>query len=350
MNIWLISGASLGHVLPAVSFFYGIASLGHKPILVLEDKGIFRRIIKILGLEQQVLFFPSVPSPRKDLIGTLRVSFRQIAGRVRDSLSCGDRILFFGSGLSLPFYWEGIRRGLGMFVHEQNVEMGMWNAFLSAGAVMVFAGFGCERFPFYAKRRCEVTGNLIVDFLSDLDPGVSFERKGLFRILVLGGTKGARALNYVLPQVLSEIRDEIEVIHLCGEDEVGEVVCRYNLLSFRNVKVMSWVFPVLPVMREADLVISRAGAMTLTEMCLAGVAGVVIPYPYARGHQYENARFLSSRSNLPWVDQRQPTWQEDLRKIILTLVGDRIKRMGIAQRLREALVWRGVSSLDSLLQ
>ncbi len=349
MRVWLISGGSLGHVLPAISFFYGLKELGARPILALEDKSVFRKVIERLNLNNDVYFFPSVPSPKRDFIGAIRVGLKEVGDRLKDMVDRNDRLVFFGSGLSLPFYWIALRRSLMSVVHEQNVAMGYWSAFLSATANLVFAGFASDKFPFYAKRKCIVCGNLVADFISGLDPAIGFQRRGMFKILVLGGTKGARALNYALPQILSDVKDEIEVIHICGEDEVSEVITRYNLLGFDRVQVVSWVFPVFTLMKQADLVVSRAGAMTLTEMALSAAPGVVVPYPYARGHQYENARFFADRADLPWVDQRRPDWQERLKSIILTLVGDRIKRMTLGHALRGVLVCGEGRPLDLLL-
>lgn len=178
-----------------------------------------------------------------------------------------------------------------LLVHEQNRIAGFTNRVLARIARKVMAGFS-DAFP--AKAHAEWTGNPVRAGIATLPaPEVRFaNRTGAPRLLVLGGSLGARTLNMGLPNALSRIPAERrpEVRHQCGASHVEATRAAYA-----RVEVEASIEPFIADMAEAyawaDFVICRAGALTLAELATAGLGSILLPFPYAvDDHQTKNAQ------------------------------------------------------------
>lgn len=177
-----------------------------------------------------------------------------------------------------------------LLVHEQNRIAGLTNRMLAHCARRVMSGFP-DAFP--AKLRAEWTGNPVRAEIAALPaPDVRFaNRAGAPRLLVLGGSLGARTLNQGLPNALSRIPAERrpEVRHQCGAAHVEA-----TRTAYQRADVQATVDPFIADMAAAyawaDLVICRAGALTLAELAAAGLGAILMPFPYAvDDHQTKNA-------------------------------------------------------------
>jgi len=177
-----------------------------------------------------------------------------------------------------------------LLVHEQNRIAGLTNRVLARCARRVMSGFS-DAFP--AKANAEWTGNPVRAEIAALPaPAARFAgRSGAPRVLVLGGSLGARTLNLGLPNALSRIPAERrpEVLHQCGTAHVEATRDAYA-----RVDVQASVEPFITDMTRAyawaDLVICRAGALTLAELAAAGLGAILMPFPYAvDDHQTKNA-------------------------------------------------------------
>ena len=180
-----------------------------------------------------------------------------------------------------------------LVIHEQNAVPGLTNRWLARLASRVL-----EAFPgsFDPARRAQLTGNPVRPDIVALAPPAQrmSGRKGRFRLLVLGGSLGARALNATLPAALSGLTesDRPQVRHQAGRGKEEETRAAYQ-----QADVEADVSPFLEGMAAAygwaDLVICRAGALTIAELAAAGVGAILVPYPYAvDDHQTRNAAYL----------------------------------------------------------
>jgi UDP-N-acetylglucosamine--N-acetylmuramyl-(pentapeptide) pyrophosphoryl-undecaprenol N-acetylglucosamine transferase len=181
-----------------------------------------------------------------------------------------------------------------LFIHEQNAVPGFTNRILSrlAGKVM-------EAFPgsFDPRVGAVHAGNPVREEIGALpDPETRLaHRAGPIRLLVLGGSQGARAINRVLPEALAALpsTEMVEVRHQAGAMHLQETLSLYAGAGVR-VAPEAFIEDMASAYAWADLVICRAGAMTVCEVAAAGVAAVLVPFPYAvDDHQTRNARFLS---------------------------------------------------------
>jgi UDP-N-acetylglucosamine--N-acetylmuramyl-(pentapeptide) pyrophosphoryl-undecaprenol N-acetylglucosamine transferase len=197
----------------------------------------------------------------------------------------------FASGPGGLMAWL-IRKPL--LVHEQNAIAGMTNKILSR-----FASVVLQAFPGVFKN-AKTTGNPVRQSICELTaPSERFAQrdvKNKLRLLVIGGSLGAVKLNEIIPQSLATIAvaDRPEVIHQTGVKNIDAARDLYRSTDV-DAKVEAFIDDMPAAYEWADLVICRSGAMTVFELAAAGVASVLVPYPYAvDDHQTGNARYLES--------------------------------------------------------
>ncbi len=212
-------------------------------------------------------------------------------------------VLSFGGFAAGPGGLAAWLLGYPLLVHEQNRAPGLTNRWLARLAQRVLCGFPGS-FP---EGAADVVGNPVRPEIAALaSPSQRFaERSGALRLLVLGGSQGARGLNLALPRALARVAGEVavEVRHQCGDALRAETERAYA-----DAGVPARIEPFIQDMAEAyawaDLVVGRAGASTVAELCAAGVGGLLVPYPGAvDDHQARNADYLKDCGGGDWLRQ-----------------------------------------------
>lgn len=176
-------------------------------------------------------------------------------------------------------------------IHEQNRVVGTANKILSSVAKKIL-----EAFPgtFPDKVEAIQTGNPLRDGIIELSTVQTSKRQTeSLHLLVLGGSQGARNLNQIVPQAISEVTNtQLEVVHQCGGQWLDETLLSYKQYGI-NAKVRAFIDEMAESYKWADLVICRAGAMTISELIAVGLPSILVPYPHAiDDHQTRNARYL----------------------------------------------------------
>jgi UDP-N-acetylglucosamine--N-acetylmuramyl-(pentapeptide) pyrophosphoryl-undecaprenol N-acetylglucosamine transferase len=212
----------------------------------------------------------------------------QVVRRVRP-----DVVVGLGGYISFPGGMMGVLCGRPLVLHEQNSIAGMANRWLARVADRVFCAFPG------AIPRGEWIGNpLRASFAQQATPALRFaQRSGPLQVLVLGGSLGAQALNEALPAALARMpaADRPQVLHQSGERHIDSLRQAYAQAGVQ-AELTPFIDDTARAMAQADVVICRAGAMTVAELSAAGVASVLVPFPHAvDDHQTANARYLSSR-------------------------------------------------------
>jgi UDP-N-acetylglucosamine--N-acetylmuramyl-(pentapeptide) pyrophosphoryl-undecaprenol N-acetylglucosamine transferase len=153
-------------------------------------------------------------------------------------------------------------------------------------------------------------------------------------VLVMGGSRGARSLNRGVPAALAACADvELEIWHQSGAADFDETVAAYRARPQR-ARVMPYLEDMPAAYRWADLVICRAGAITLAELAAAGVAAVLVPYPHAvDDHQTANARHLADAGAAELLPEPALV-RGELAPLLRALLGDRARLAGMAERAR----------------
>jgi UDP-N-acetylglucosamine--N-acetylmuramyl-(pentapeptide) pyrophosphoryl-undecaprenol N-acetylglucosamine transferase len=185
-----------------------------------------------------------------------------------------------------------------LVIHEQNSIAGLTNRILAMFAEKILTGFPgvFGRYP-----QTLYVGNPVRDEICNLqlpDQRLA-NRTGRLRVLVLGGSQGARKLNQVIADVIHQWDTATvpEIWHQCGERWLEETRERYGSAIGKPVRLTPFIDDMAEAYTWADVVICRAGAMTIAELAAAGVASILVPFPFAADdHQTENAQFLVERN------------------------------------------------------
>lgn len=215
-------------------------------------------------------------------------------------------------------------------IHEQNAIPGLANKVLARLADRVYSAFPD------ALSKSIWSGNPVrAEIAAVSKPGERFAgRSGPLRLLVVGGSLGAQALNEVVPKALALLPegDRARVIHQAGQKHIETLKQHYAQAGVSG-ELVPFVEDMADRYAAADLVICRAGATTLAELACAGVASVLVPFPFATDdHQTANARFLSERGAALLLPQSELTPQR-----LASLLGglDREQLLDLATNARQ---------------
>ena len=219
-----------------------------------------------------------------------------------------------------------------LLVHEQNSVAGTTNRWLAPLAHTVMVAFPGSLPGRYAPQH---TGNPVRGPILDVAPPEQryATRTGALRVLVVGGSLGAHALNVTLPAALAQLADPPEVLHQTGSSEIGQVRAAYagNAVAAR---VEAFIENMADAYAWADVVVCRSGALTIAELAVVGVASILVPFPHATDdHQTGNARFLSEAGAALLLPQEQLT-PEHLAALLGDFAGQRGRLLEMAQRAR----------------
>jgi UDP-N-acetylglucosamine--N-acetylmuramyl-(pentapeptide) pyrophosphoryl-undecaprenol N-acetylglucosamine transferase len=241
-------------------------------------------------------------------------------------------VVAFGGFASGPGGLAGRLLGVPLIVHEQNRAPGMTNRILSRFCRRLLVGF-----PGSFPAGEELVGNPVREQIAAIaEPAQRLAgRSGPLRVLVVGGSQGARALNQAVPQAIAGLagKAQFEVRHQSGEKLHAEAVAAYA-----QAGVQAQVSPFIADMAEAfawaDLVVCRAGASTLAELCAVGVPSVLVPFAAAvDDHQTRNANYLVEHQAAVLLkqDERLAT---ALQPVLQQLHDDASRRLAMAQAAR----------------
>ncbi|MBT6409455.1 MAG: undecaprenyldiphospho-muramoylpentapeptide beta-N-acetylglucosaminyltransferase [Nitrospina sp.] len=207
-----------------------------------------------------------------------------------------DLVVGVGGYVSGPLVLSAWILRIPILIHEQNSIPGLTNKWLGKVADKVAVSFK-ESAKFFSKDKVELTGNMIREEFCQ--PRESFPKgpRGLFRVLVLGGSQGAHSINVAMVEALESLaskKGNIHITHQTGESDF-EMVKREYENSGLSHDVRPFIDGMAEQYRKASLVVCRAGATTLAEVTACGKVSVLIPYPHAaHNHQEKNARVLDA--------------------------------------------------------
>jgi len=240
-----------------------------------------------------------------------------------------DVVLGMGGYITFPGGLMSALLRRPLVIHEQNSVAGLSNKVLARVASRVLSGFP-DVLP-----KAQWCGNPVRAAIAALaDPQQRYgARSGRLKVLVVGGSLGAKAINEAVPQALADLPESVrpDVVHQTGKQHYAAVQALYQQAGVQ-ADICAFIDDMAASYASADLVICRSGALTVAELAAAGVASVLIPFPYAvDDHQTHNARFLSERGAAVLLPQTELS-AERLAQLLREL--DREKLMAMAQRAR----------------
>ena len=245
-----------------------------------------------------------------------------------------DVVVGLGGYITFPAGMMSVLLGKPLVLHEQNSVAGLANKVLSRVADRVFTAF-----PNVIKGARWVGNPLRAAFLNVPAPTARFaERSGALNVLVVGGSLGAKALNEIVPQALAlmPLDQRPIVLHQSGAKQIDALRANYDAAAV-TAQLTPFIDNTAQAFADADLVICRAGASTVTEIAAVGAAALLVPFPFAvDDHQTTNARFLADQDAAWLVQQTQLTPQylaELLQKMQRTTLLDKGLKAKMMQKL-----------------
>lgn len=331
-TLLVMAGGTGGHIFPALAVAERLRDQGWKVVWMGNPEGMEGRLVPARHFPLAGVSFGGLRG--KGLLRKLALPFNlaralgQALGAIKEVRP--NVVLGMGGYITFPGGVAARLRGVPLVIHEQNSVAGMANKALASWATRVLSGFP------KVIAGGEWVGNPVRPEIAALaDPATRYaERQGPLQILVVGGSLGAKALNDAVPQALSLLPPERrpQVVHQAGEKHIEALKAAYAQVGVSG-HCVAFIDDMAGAYAWADLVICRAGALTVAELAAAGVASLLVPYPHAvDDHQTGNARFLSEQGAARLLPQGE-LGAESLASLLASL--DRTQLAAMAAKARE---------------
>lgn len=328
--VTIMAGGTGGHIFPGLAVAQVLRERGAEVSWLGADGGMETRLVPQHGIAIDTI---PVRGVRGKGIATLLSAPLRVLRAVRAAAGVlrarhPDAVVSFGGYAAGPGGLAARLAGIPLLVHEQNRAAGMTNRVLARLARRVLVGFP-QTFPGEL-----LVGNPVRAQIAAVPPPAQRPpHGGPLRLLVLGGSQGARALNAAVPEALAAPGLAVDVRHQAGEKLLDEARQAYAAAGV-PARVDAFIADMAEAYAWADVVVCRAGALTLAELCAAGVGSVLVPFPQAvDDHQTRNAEYLVDHGAAVLLPQSD-TLAEELRATLAELAADPARRLQMAEAAR----------------
>lgn len=329
----IMAAGTGGHVFPALAVAEALREQGYDVHWLGTGKGLEAKVvpaanfplhcIDIAGLRGKgALGWFAAPWRITRAVWQARRIFKQQQAQV---------VLGFGGFVTGPGGIAAALSGIPLFIHEQNAIPGLTNRWLAKVATGVMSAFPNS---FAATVGAQVTGNPLRANIMALNAQEITRPRQPLRVLVVGGSLGALALNEAVPAALTQLGLPLEVRHQTGTAHIEVMQAAYAAANF-PVEVLAFIEDMAAAYAWADVAICRAGALTVSELAQAGLPAILIPYPHAvDDHQTHNARYLSDRGAAILLPQTELS-VAGLTKLLHTLYNEPTQLQQMAQAAQQ---------------
>ena len=328
-TILIMAGGTGGHIFPGLAVAEQMRAAGWDVVWMGARGGMEERLVPKHGY--RAAWIRAKAARGKGLVqklllpANLLYSFWESARHIRSLRP--NVVLGLGGYVAFPGGMMASLWNRPLALHEQNAIPGLANKVLAQVSDKVMSGFP------QALKNAEWTGNPVrADIAAIAFPEARFQgRQGPLRILVVGGSLGAQALNESVPKALALMNDRPQVVHQAGEKHLDALRKHYAEAGV-NGELVAFIDDMARRYAEADLVICRAGAVTVAELSAGGMASILVPFPHAvDDHQTANGKFLADHGAALLIQQRDLTPQK-LAQMIQGL--DRSRLLEMARKAR----------------
>lgn len=305
--ILVMAGGTGGHVYPALAVARAIQAQTREVVWLGTHRGLESRVVPEAGIRMEWISVRGLR--RKGVLALVTAPFELFLALLQ-ALAVMMRhrpaaVLGMGGFVSGPGGLAAWLTRRPLIIHEQNAVAGLTNRLLARLARVVLQAFPGS---FSARFDARTVGNPVRQEISGLaDPAIRFaSRTGPLRLLVLGGSQGALALNRIVPAALARLPADLrpEVRHQTGSQTIGTAREAYEKHGI-DVDLQPFIDDMAAAYAWADLVVCRAGALTVAELSAAGLPAIFVPYPAAvDDHQTANARPLADAGAAAIVQEK----------------------------------------------
>ncbi|MBB5018853.1 UDP-N-acetylglucosamine--N-acetylmuramyl-(pentapeptide) pyrophosphoryl-undecaprenol N-acetylglucosamine transferase [Chitinivorax tropicus] len=333
-TILIMAGGTGGHVFPALALADAMKAHGWKVVWLGGAEGMETKLVPQHGYPIETLRIAGLRG--KGLVRKLVMplmllrAFAQSIGVIRKHRPAV--VAGFGGYPAFPGGMMAALLGKPLLVHEQNSVAGLTNKVLSGVADAVLTAFPAA---FKSSGKVQLVGNPVRETIARLPaPAERFAgRQGPLKLLVVGGSLGAQALNEHVPAALALMPEgeRPKVTHQAGAKHIEALRAAYAKAGVQ-ANTVPFIDDMATAYAEADLVICRSGALTVAELAVAGVASVLVPFPHAvDDHQTGNARYLADNGAAVLMPQTELNPQS-LAALLQTMSRDKLGAMADAAR------------------
>ena len=328
-SILIMAGGTGGHIFPGLAVAEQMRAAGWEVVWMGARGGMEERLVPRHGY--RTAWIRARAARGKGILqklllpANLLYSFWESARTIRNLKP--SVVLGLGGYVAFPGGMMASLLNRPLALHEQNAIAGLANRVLSQVSDKVMVAFPD------ALKGAEWTGNPVrAEIAAIAPPEERFrDRSGPLKLLVVGGSLGAQALNEAMPRALSLLENKPGVVHQAGEKHLDALKESYREAGVHG-ELVAFIDDMARRYAEADLVICRAGAVTIAELSAGGMASILVPFPHAvDDHQSANAKFLSDHGAAILIQQRDLS-AEKLAQLIRSL--DRPKLLEMAQKAR----------------
>lgn len=311
----IMAGGTGGHIFPGLAVAQALREKGWRVHWLGAPNSMESRLVPPQGFQLETIDFGGVRGKGIQTLALLPLrllkAFWQAMAVVRRVKP--DVLVGFGGYITFPGGMMGLLAGKKLVLHEQNSVAGAANKLLALVADRVFTAFP------QALKNAQWVGNpLRAAFLHQPDPAQRFAgRSGPLQVLVVGGSLGAKALNDIVPQALALMPQAQRpvVIHQSGAKQIDALRSNYEAVGVQ-AQLTPFIEDTAQAFADADVVICRAGASTVTEIAAVGAAAIYVPFPHAvDDHQTHNAKFLVDAGG-GWLLQQQDLSAQKLAEML----------------------------------
>lgn len=337
----IATGGTGGHIFPAITLLEKLRMRGHECLIVADDRFLNFRKSLPKDIEYKTIATGSVSgSLLKKLLSIIKIEWGIFQALFIILRYKPKMVISFGGYVSFPTMVAALLTRTPLFIHEQNAVIGKSNRVLLKWADIISVAF--YRTGKIYQHKCNklyITGNPvradIIDIRGKKYPKITPSSK--IKILILGGSQGAKILSKILPEAIKcldgDLKKRIEIFQQCRAEDLDHLCEEYKK---SNIKANVDVFfnDMAEKLSEANLVICRSGAGTVSELIAAGRPAIFVPLPSAAdNHQYFNAEAVSDNF-ASWIIEQKDFTAKSLSNLLSELFGDPSLLSKAAEQMR----------------
>ena len=300
-TLLVMAAGTGGHVIPGLAVATEMQRRGWQVSWLGTETGLENRLVPPTGIALDRVSFSGLRGKGfvGNLLGALRLLGAFLASSRLISRRRPDAVLGMGGYVCFPGGWMAWLRRKPLLLVNADATLLLSNRALRGAARRIAFGFAGESARELGSKAV-VTGNPVRAAIEAIaQPAVRFAgRAGALRLLVVGGSLGARVLNECVPQAIALLpgEDRPRIAHQTGEAMRAGVRAAYDAIGASDAEVLPFIDDMAARLADCDVIVCRAGAITVSELCAAGVAAVLVPFVASTtAHQRDNAAWMASR-------------------------------------------------------
>ncbi len=331
--VLIMAGGTGGHIFPGLSLAKEMLARGYRVVWLGTENGMESTLVPRENIEIYYI-------PVKGVRGKGLKSLFMAPWNILSSIASAARIIRevkpsvvvgLGGFVAGPGGVAAKLKGKSLVIHEQNAIAGSTNKLLAKIADKVLTAFPS------VLNRGECIGNPVRKEIENIaEPESRIKaRDSRIRLLVVGGSRGALAVNELVPGAIASIGnlDQLDIWHQAGAGKDDGAKALYEAGGI-SARVDAFIDDMAEAFAWADVVVCRSGALTVSELAAAGLGSILIPFPYAiDDHQTANANYLASQG-AAYVRQQSELTSEKLAELLKSFIFDRTKLLDMASKAR----------------